>query len=186
MPELAGEAVVAVDHLAVGDESRTEPRAEGDHNEIAHALGVAVNHLADRRRVGVVGNERLHAAETLRNVVRQREHAARLVGIGVALLKLPKVRRGFDRALVVVGIGRADADARQFVLERKALRQSAHRVAKVLDISRIVVNIRVLLGRDDRFGIEVAVFIHEAESGVDAADVHADREFFHIVFQVKS
>ena len=184
MAELAGEAVVAVDHLAVGDESRTEPRAEGDHNEIAHALGVAVNHLADRRRVGVVGNERLHAAETLRNIVRQREHAARLVGIGVALLKLPKVRRGFDRALVVVGIGRADAG--QFVLERKALRQSAHRVAKVLDISRIVVNIRVLLGRDDRFGIEVAVFIHEAESGVDAADVHADREFFHIVFQVKS
>ncbi len=127
----------------------------------------------------------LRAVEMLRNVVRQREHAARLVGIGVFGLELPEVCRILDRSLVVVGIGRADADARQLVFERKALHQRPHRVAKLLDISRIVVYMGIFLGRNDRFGIEVAVLVNETERGVDAADVHADSEFFHIVIQVK-
>ena len=185
MTELPGKAVVAVDHLAVGDEPRSEARTEGNHHEITHALGIAVDHLADRSGVGVVGDDRLHTAEAFRNVASQRKDAARLVGIGVLGFEFPEVRGVFDRALVVIGVGGADADAGQFVFERKALRQCAHGVAELLHISRIVVYMGIFAGRDDRFGIEVAVFVNESERGVDAADVHTDSEFFHIVIQVK-
>ena len=155
-------------------------------SEILHALGVTVDHLADRRRIGVVRDERLHAAETVRNVARQREDAAALVGIGVSVPEFPQVGGRLDRSLVVVGVGRADADARQFVIERKALGHGMHGVAQVPHIGRIIVHIRIFLGRNDRFGIEVAVFIHKTEGGVDTADIHADSEFFHSRFQVKS
>jgi len=87
---------------------------------------------------------------------------------------------------VEIGVGGADADARQLVFERKTVGQRVHRLTQIFDVSRIIVYMGIFLGRNDRFGIEVAVLIDKAEGGVDAADIHADREFFHIVFQVKS
>lgn len=119
MTELAGKTVVAVDHLAVGDEARTESRAERDHHEVAHAFGVAVNHLADRRGIGVVGHQHLHAAETSADIVGQRKETAALVGIGVALAEFPKVGGILDRTLVEIGVGGADADARQARIRTK-------------------------------------------------------------------
>ena len=170
---------MAVDHLPVGHKTRTEARAERDHHEILHPLGVAVDHLPDRRRIGVVRNQRLRPVETSRNILRQRENPAGFVRIGLPVTELPQIRRGLDRPLVEIGVRCPDADTRQFVLERQALRQGPQRIAQLLDISRIVVYIGILLGRNDRFGIQVAVFIHETERGIDSADVDADSKFFH-------
>ena len=158
--EFAGEAVVAVDHLAIGDESRTESRPERDHDEILHPLGVAVDHLADRGGVGVVGHPALDARERLLDVVHQREHAAALVGIGFADGELPQVGRVFDHARVVIGVGRADADAHQLVFEREAVGQRMQRFGQLGHIGRIVGEKREFLGRYDRIGIEGAVLVH--------------------------
>ena len=176
---------MAVDHLAVGDETRSEARTERNHDEVAHALGIAVDHLADRRGIGVVRHEHLHTPEAVPDVVRQRENAAAFIGIGVSLAEFPEVRGVFDRTFMIIGIGGTDTDTRQFVLERKAVGQCVHRLAEVFDIGRIIVYTGVFLGRNDRFGIQVAVFVDDAERSIDTADVHADSEFFHIVFWLK-
>ena len=170
---------MAVDHLTVRDEARTEPRAERNHHEILHALGIAVDHLADRCGVGIVRDDHLHAVETAGDIGRNREDAARLVGIRLTGAELPEVGGRFDGSLVEVGVRGADADAGQLVLEREARGQGPHRIAQILDVGRIVVHKGVFLGRNDRFGIEVSVFVHQAESRVDTSNIDADCEFFH-------
>ena len=85
----------------------------------------------------------------------------------------------FDHARVVIGVGRADADAHQLVFEREAVGQRMQRFGQLGHIGRIVGEKREFLGRYDRIGIEVAVLVHQPEGRVDAADVDSYCKFFH-------
>ena len=75
MAILTRKAVVAVDHLAVADDARTEAGAEGNHRKVLHTACVTEYHLADSRSVGVVGNHNLNAREVLAQVGHEVEDA---------------------------------------------------------------------------------------------------------------
>lgn len=146
MAQFACEAVVAVDHFAVGDETRAETRPERNHDEVLHALGVAEDHLSDRGGIGVVGHQDLHAREAFADVLRQRKDPTAVVGVALLGREAPQVDRSFDRPLMVVGVRSADADAHQLVFEREAVGHGMHRHAQVLHIVGIILEIRVFLG----------------------------------------
>ena len=175
-----------VDHPTAGNESRSQPGSKRYHDEIPHSPGIAVSDLPESGGIGVVGNTDGNPGKRVADLLAKREKPPPFLRIRLSGSKLPEIDRTLDPARMIVGIRSTDPDTRQYSPGRHRRTKLPQRPYEHFDISRIVVNIRVLLGRDDRFGIEVAVFIHEAESGVDAADVYADREFFHIVFQVKS
>lgn len=97
--QLAGESVVAVDQLAVCDETAAQSGTEGDHQEIFHALRTAVDHFTYGAAfaslvmmTGTVGKKALHLLDDI-------QHA------------LPdEVRCELDCAGIVVAVRGADTD----------------------------------------------------------------------------
>ena len=172
--ELTREAVVSVNQLSVRDESRTYARAERNHDEILHPLRVAVDHLADSGGIGVVGNVYGRVGEVLAHVAREVEDAQRL-GLALVLVgELPEVGRRFDSAFVVVGVRRADTYSDKFEIEVHAVGERLHRVAQVVYIGFVVLEIGICLGRNHRFGIEVAFLVYQSESGIDTTDIDTE------------
>ncbi len=178
---LAREAVMAVNQFAVAHDARAQTRAEGDYDEVFHAFGVAEDHLADGRGIGVVGDGHVHARERRLDVVHEVEHAARLVGILLVVAEFPQVGGGLDHARMEVGVRRADTYSYEFEIERHAADQGVHGLAQSLHIGVVVVEFLVSFGRDGRFAEYRTLFIDESECRVGTADVDTHCQFFHSV-----
>ena len=99
MAQLSSEAVAAIDHVSIDDNTRSDTRAERDHDEVLHAACYAILHLADGGSVGVVG-EAHGDAKLFREHICQWNHTVMAPGhIGGKLY----------RAAIVVAVGRTDA-----------------------------------------------------------------------------
>ena len=59
--QFPGVAVMAVHQLPAAHYTAAKSGAQGYHNEILHAAGGAVGHLAYRGGVGIVGEGNLHS-----------------------------------------------------------------------------------------------------------------------------
>ena len=157
MAQLASETIMAVEQLAVDDDARADARAKCDDDEILHATGYAVDHLAQGRSIGVVGHGHGNVAETLA------EH----LGQGNDAVVCPRqVRRKLDGAFIVVGIGSADAHGLDFL-------QSAHLLDDGLQCHDagvdIVLGLLVATGLDGCRGLDVAACVNDSKHGVRAS-----------------
>ena len=160
--QLAGEAVATVDHLPVGHDARAHARAQGDVDEVLHAPGHAVGHLAQGGGVGVVGDGDGHPAQRVAEELGQRHHA---------VVRPGQVGGVLDGAPVVVGVGRADAHGLDGV-------ESAHGLDDghegVDGVTHVVFHAVVAAGLDGGGGLDFATGVHDAEHGVGASQVQPD------------
>ena len=60
MSQLASKSIAAIYHLSVDDNTRAYARTKCQHNEILHASGHSIGHLADSCGIGIVGQRYGH------------------------------------------------------------------------------------------------------------------------------
>ena len=165
MAQLAGESVVAVDQLAVCDETAAQSGTEGDHQEIFHALRTAVDHFTYGCRIRVVGDDDRNGGEKALHLFDDIQHA------------LPdEVRCELDRAGIVVAVRGADTDTHQLHFVAGPFEQVLDSDVEFLDI---LIEIGVIARGERPFADDLTRFVHQSVNGVRPPDIYADSYFFH-------
>ena len=162
MAQFAGKAVVTVEQLSVDDDTRADARSKGDDDEVLHATGHAVDHLAQGSGVGVVGQRHRDTAEPLAEHLSQRHHT---------VVSPRQVGGKLDGTVIIVAVGGADA-------HRLDLVDTAH----LLDdgLQGLDTSVDVGLGRLEATGLDgggcldVAACVDNTKHGVRTSQVQAD------------
>ena len=155
MAQLARAAGLAKHQLAVDHHAAAHTRAEGEHDEVLHALGAAIDQLAVGGGVGVVRHHHRHV--DMRPEERLEVDDALEVEVGSVL----------DASRVVVAHRSRDADAFD-ALNAVFLHQQ---LDLIVDVSHVEVGVKILVGREVFLGHAAAVVAHQSDVGVGAANV---------------
>ena len=150
MTEFACETVATIDQLAIHDNTRTDTRAERNHNEILHATRHAIDHFADGGSVGVVGQGDGDAEALL-------EHFSQWHN---AVAPPRKVRRKLNRAVVVVAVWCTNAHRLDFLDAAHLIDNRFEGLHRSIDIVLyIVINLRL----DSGCGLDFATAIDDSK-----------------------
>ncbi len=145
--------------LAVDDNAAAHARAQRNHDEIAHPPGRSVGHLADSRRVGVVGH-RHGDAQTVINQLSERHDA------------LPwKIGGIFDIAAVEIGIRRTDADAGNQLRPAHRIHQPFQSQGHGVDV---IIDFHIFPCFYGRGGHDLSPSIDNSHHGIGSSYVYAD------------
>ena len=168
-----------VDHPTAGNESRSQPGSKRYHDEIPHSPGIAVSDLPESGGIGVVGNTDGNPGKRVADLLAKREKPPPFLRIRLSGSKLPEIDRTLDPARMIVGIRSTDPDTRQYSPGRHRRTKLPQRPYEHFDISRIVVEKRVLRCTKRRSRIDFTRAIDQTEDRIDPSDIDADDQFFH-------
>lgn len=173
MPKLAGESVVAVNHLSVDNDTATNACAESNHNEILQATSHAVGHFADSGSVGIVSDGYGYA-----------EFGAHEVGEWN--WRWPgEVYTTFNAPGEVVGIRRTDTDTMDFI---NGIVGNDEAVDFLVEFIDVVVDVAVFCSLDRIAGNHCATSVNDTKHSVRSAHINSDNigfaHCFCLVFYV--
>ena len=162
MTELASETVAAVNELSVHYDARANACAESDDDEVLHAAGYAVSHLADGCSVSVVG-ERYGDTEFVAEELSQRHYA---------VASPLEVRSELDGAVVVVAVRSADTHSLDLADAAYLVDDDLQSVYSCVYVSLNVVAIS--LGLDSCGSLNFTTAVNDTKHRVCASEVQTD------------
>ena len=149
---------MAIHHLSVDDDTAADTCAQSNHDEIFHTTCSAVGHFADGSRIGIVGQSRRNTQPLLKHGC-QRNNA------------LPRqVRSKFYRTAIIVAVGRADADALDFI--RAAVGDNERQQVLTYSI-HVIIYFRICAGLDRTACNDCTTCVYYSKYGVCATNVYA-------------
>ncbi len=159
--KLAGESVVAIDHLTVDDDSAANSCSKGDHDEILHSPCGAVGHLTHGGGVGVVGKGHRDSSHRLGKHLRERYRPG---------ASPRKIHRILNLSGVVVGVRGADSDSTDLAFSVGVSDDLLQRSRKFLNVR---LDGRVGVRTDDGLSKHGSTRVHHSTFGGLPTDIYS-------------
>ena len=149
MAELACKTVVAIDKLAVDDDTASDTCAESDHDKVLHTLGGAIVHLTESGSICVIGKGNRNAVHGLGKELCERN---------LAIVAPGEVHSVLDGSGIVVCIRSSDTDSTNLTFNASILDDLLEGLCKFSDVR---LNNIMIVGTDDSLCKYITVFVND-------------------------
>jgi len=162
MATLTSKTVVAVNHVAIDNQSTANTRPQSVHGKMLHTFGASVDHFTDGCSIGIVGQRhRFQRRKLCLDQFNQGDNAFER-----------QIRGMFDGTRIEIAVGRTNTDAS----DDRLLVEFVHGIHHVLNgcsqVCHIGVHITVSWSGDVTFHHDVACTVHHAHGCVGSSYVN--------------
>ena len=151
MTQLTCKSVVTVEQLTVDHDTRAYAGAEGDDDEVLHATGHAIDHLADSGGIGIVGESHGDVVEALAEEFSEGHYT---------VVSPRQIGGKLDGAVIVIAIGGANAHGLDLIDAANLVDDDLQGLDTCVDI---VLDLFIAAGLDSGCSLDVTTGIDNAE-----------------------